>query len=619
MTQAYQEPGINIDQVLESVAADAGTGALITAVIGDVYQVEVEREVGDYDGTAFTMAYPDRMTGAVVDVESEYAPKVWIQKNGVNYLVSDNAATNQEIDLDAGEHHTVQTAAQGGAGRWEAGGVFESASARFIDKGVQAGDKIRVSPPSTSDEHEIVTVVNNNRVLVKTRPSAGAVSAYAVVRDLSGGKVVVSYRAARRDPDIKNKYLLAAGTSDLIDHFGKDAVDTPQNPVGYGMSLALRAGGVTVGGAPIDPEATPATEYGLAIEELNKQRVYNVVPLTASTALQDQVIQHIKDSSERQNRERRAYIWRDTDSEVSVAENAALSVAGVAATNTFTITGTSGTAATDKATGTTAIADVQPGDRFIFGGVEYVVNSKAENRLVVGGIGTDITDAVATWSVVRKFTKDQEASSGAGTARALRSERVTLVGAGDAFFTINGTETRLPGYYVAAIKAGQRSGAAVGQPLIRAALPFVTRMEKDKDYFNQDQLNALAGGGTQLFVRDGAGATPYCRDELTTNQTAGPKLGQESEVVARDFAAYLFRDTLQPIIGTFNITPRTLNILRTTANAVIANLLREQYQPFTSITLETLVASTANPGRVEMTVRMTQSDPLTGIDVTLII
>ena len=601
MTQAYEVPGVSVTRVLESVSGDVGTGDLSPAVIGDCYQVEVKAEAGSYNGTASVHGYPKKISGAEVEVGSTatYPPVVYVQIGGIDFDVTiDGTIDGTDVSLPDNLVTTLQTEKTDGVA---AGKVYTSAMAEFITNGVQSGDFILIG----SNPYEIVTVTSNTRVELLKAASGGT---YTVTRDLTGGEVLITYRARRTDADIKNKFLRATGPSDLVDLFGADAVNTHWNPVGLGMSLALQAGGVAVGGVGIDTTATAATEYSLAIEELNKQAVYNIAPLTMDTALQDQVIQHVKESSDRQDRERRAYVARAINaSEVIISDGAA----GVVDATAKTLT-------SSGATFDTAPAKVRIGDVIAIGTQSFPV-SAVTSGTVLTTTATVTAESSSAFTITRNYTPDEEATNAAAVARGIKSERVTLVGGNTVDMTINEETETLDAFYLAAIKAGQRSGSSIGRPLIRAALPFATNVGKGSDYFNRDQLNRMAGAGWQLFVRDAPGAPVYCRDELTTDQSIGPKNGQESEVVARDYASYLFRDTLRPQIGTFNITPRTLSIVRLTIDSITANLLRERYKPFTAIQVVTIVESSANAGRVEVTLRFTQSDPLTGIDVTLII
>ena len=607
MTQAYEVPGVSVTRVLESVSGDVGTGALSPAVIGDCYQVEIKAEAGSYGGTSTVYTYPNLITGAEVEVgsTSTYPPVVYVQLGGTDFDVTDEtgvAEADASVTLPAALVTTLQTSKTDGVVN---GKVYTSATAEFITNGVQAGDFI----VTTSGSYRILTVTSNTRVELG-ETAAGAT--YTVTRPLTGGEVLITYRAGRTDADIKNKFLRAAGQSDLVALFGEDAVNTHWNPVGLGMSLALQAGGVSVGGVGVDTTADSASEYAFAIEELNKQAVYNIAPLTMDTTLQDQVIQHVKDSSERQDKERRAYVARATVS----SEVFPVPVPGAPL-------GTGGSVVTDldafTVAGQSFLTTVEAGDYLTIGtGVPIRITDVTSDTVLA--LETDTTAVTnALWSIERRRTRDEEATGAAATARGIGSPRVTLVSGETVTMTINDQPETLDAFYLAAIKAGQRSGSSIGQPLIRAAVPFVSNVGKGADYFNRDQLNRMAGAGWQIFVRDAPGAPVYCRDELTTDQSIGPKNGQESEVVARDYASYLFRDTLRPQIGTFNITPRTLSIVRLTIDSINANLLRERYQPFTAIQVVTIVESSANAGRVEVTLRFTQSDPLTGIDVTLII
>jgi len=219
----------------------------------------------------------------------------------------------------------------------------------------------------------------------------------------------------------------------------------------------------------------------------------------------------------------------------------------------------------------------------------------------------------------REYSKDEMARNAGAVSRGLANERVTLIGPDKFTFSINGEDEELDAFYAAAIAAGQRSGARVGQPLTNTALPGPTTVNKGSDYFSELQLDEIAGEGWKLFVQDALSAPLYCRDDLTTRQGEGARYSTESDVVARDYAAYTLRRTMRNAVGRTRITPRTIQNVALTINGVINELLSEPFQPFLSLTLSSLEISASNEKKLTAVINATQSSEYSGTDITLVV
>ena len=257
-----------------------------------------------------------------------------------------------------------------------------------------------------------------------------------------------------------------------------------------------------------------------------------------------------------------------------------------------------------------------------------VLNSGSLNGPTTkAAIGTDArfyaisggTTQARTFTVSRTNSRGDQANDLAQVARGIKNERVTLVAPDTFDFSIGGETVKLNGFYVAACRAGQRAGVRIGRPLIYASVPGPTGGDKSVDYFTEDQLDVMGGAGCQLYVQNAVGAPVICRDDLTTRQSDGPRYGQESEVVARDYLSYTLADTLQGSVGSTNVTPRTIEGVALSIDAVLSRMLGEQYQPFTALALSSIEASTTEKGRITATITATQSDPYTGTDITIVV
>jgi len=595
----YSKPDITVTQIFEDIAAAAITPNLLPAVAGDVYQVEVKASAGTYFGSAADYNYPGKKSGAVIDT-STYAPKAYVQMEGTDYEVTDKSGVvidATDVSLPADLEETIAAQSTTGAHSVK---VFTDANATFITDGVRAGDFVKIS----TSKYEVGSVDSETQLTLLVTPSETAPHTYTVVRNLLG-TVRISYRAARTDSAVIGEYLEIGSLDDLKDLFGTDAITTPENPLGYGMYLAYAAGNCRVGGAGVDANESAASQYSACLDLFKRRRhAYFLVPLTLNRTYQDLFISHANGmSTPAKKKERRVYIARP------MLENETLATGSDGATDTDgdTFTSASSTLQTDG---------VKAGDKITIGtedeGVIKAVDSETQCTLETAVTG-DLTGQ--TFILKRYYSTAQMVENARAVAFGLGNMRVTLLGPDQV--TLDGTA--VDSFYLAAIKAGMRAGAQIGQPLINASVPMITAVNKGSDYFDEDQLDEIAGAGWQLAVQDAAGAPCYIRDELTTDQSVGPKKGQESEVIARDYAAYSYRDTLRPQVGNFNVTARTLKILQASVQAVNLTLMSLPYQPFTGLTIEKFAASTSDPGKVECRVKATQSDPYTGMDIEFVV
>ena len=686
---AYTKPGITVEQIVEAQAAPVQEPQLRPAIIGPVYQVEVKRTTAQYAGVEISADWEGLKNGAVIDLaDARFAPEVYINHDGEDYEVTDNSVVTKTIStitIAANLEHVVSTEETDGRFTGSAGAftTFTSEDADFVADEVRVNDYVKTS----SDSYKIVSVDSDTGLTTELGPSAASSDeTYTIVRKLKGD-VLVSYRAARTDAEVVGKYLTADSVDALRDLFGKDAIGDDRNPLGFGMLLALGAGGVAVAGVGINPTATASTEYQKAVEVLERDNIGFIAPLTMDTGLQDTVIAHVKQQSTvEQRRPRRCYVGRElpektaavvsgtkgvvfdemltklysnavnfTTSGVRVgdvlvfggaeyeitafdADSVTVSRNLAATTPHTTARGAYSSGTTLNISTTTPSAFPQAGQGLILTGtelkpVEWTAKSGAGDaltlaRAITGGVadgakivafaqsGANFTGI--NYSIHHKNTKDQMVEAARAVARSLAHERVTLIGPDKFSFSIGGKDTELDSFYAAACKAGQRAGAGTGQPLIRVGLPGPTGVNKGTDYFKENQLDRIAGAGWQLFVQPAPGAAVVCRDDLTTRQDSGAAFGQESEVVARDIVAYTLRDSLDPLVGRLNVTPRTIASVSLSINAVLNAMVQEPFQPFQSLVLTSLEPSTDEPGRITAVITAVQSDPYTGTDITLI-
>ena len=142
---------------------------------------------------------------------------------------------------------------------------------------------------------------------------------------------------------------------------------------------------------------------------------------------------------------------------------------------------------------------------------------------------------------------------------------------------ITGGGYTFPGYFACAALAGLRSGILPQQDLTNLPLVGFSSAARSSPFFTESQLDTIAGAGVFIVTQNAAGAI-YPRDGLTTNMT---DTDHSSEMVITNFdnISYVYAQTLAPLIGQFNITPQSLQNLRTTINGVSNQLMNTTLVP----------------------------------------
>lgn len=118
-----------------------------------------------------------------------------------------------------------------------------------------------------------------------------------------------------------------------------------------------------------------------------------------------------------------------------------------------------------------------------------------------------------------------------------------------------------PGYYLGCAVAAGIASLPSHYGMTRLSLAGVSGVRHAGDYFNNDQLDIMADGGTFIFVQANPSAPPYIRHQLTTDRST-VEYQEVSFVKNFDYISYICRDVLDAFIGKYNICPSTLGSIR---------------------------------------------------------
>lgn len=397
--------------------------------------------------------------------------------------------------------------------------------------------------------------------------------------------VHAEYRAMRTD--LAGSVLEIANVDDLEGVLGAPS-DT--NPLALGVQIALANTTESVFAIALGSDDLQGYQDALDLSE--NTRLYSMVPLSQKTEIVSLFKTHVTQMSTPENASWRAAILNTeipefinvgpySEDYVNMNEggNTVTTVSGkkvlTSSASTFL---SDGVVAGDIVTITSVDGEENPaedgnGAPGLAG--KYIVQEVISNQALV--LDSTLDGEGVEFYVSRKLTKTQQADHVALTSEQFGSNRVLHVQPDIVGISVNGVTKYLPGYYLCCAIAGMTAGFPVQQGFTNIGLAGITDLKHSNFYFTRAQLNRMAEKGTFLLVQDTQGGIPYVRHELTTDMSV---LEYREFLVVKnwDFLSYYFRDKMTPFIGSWNITPDTLNVMRQTIVAS-AELLKSKKLP----------------------------------------
>lgn len=465
-------------------------------------------------------------------------------------------------------------------------------------------------------------------------PSAGSSALY------------VAYNALRLDVSSATQSATLLRYGSTTDLEADMAPIDPQNPLGFGMYLAmLGAPGVEITGLGIDETSDAAPEgtldaYVRAFELLEAKQVYAIAPMTHAIDVGQVLAAHV-DTMSVNGGERIGLInpsrpTRATDTLIASTPNG--NVAALTDEAPFIDTGIQNLEALCLAAG---IANpISEGDDLFFEiegdsrkfNIGYVLGSRISPRVTVADDSFyfdaegDIANFFDAPIVDRPLTvkirgaalanRTEEAVAYADIARGFQNRRIIATAPDRAVISVDALDTVVPGYYLNATLAGRFSSAAPSQPMTEEALPGWKNVLGSSDYFGEPQLKILSGGGLWVFQRDTATGPVITRQQLTTDISTLKK--REASIGrAVDATAMYFRTAFRNYIGRFNITQSLVDSLSTVAEGIVTFLVKNLVMR--DIEIIAIRQSTSNPDEVEVDADLTPYYPCNKIRVTMVI
>jgi hypothetical protein len=578
-------PGVEVTQEFVVEAPALESPQLPAIAIGIARQLEEDLNAGEYDartgaandavGANFVATYPDLKPGAVVDAATVV---VSVQNalgvfpiDAADVLENTPSATEFTVVLDLDFEHTVASA--GTTGSFNNTATFTDTGKRFISLGVLAGDQIKITSGTLAATTINVVTVSSQTVLVTDFAGPFFIESniqYTITRtEKAYGTILVDYHATRSD---LNDELVTIEDDDAIE----DLVgpDHPDNPAGFAVSkMRLNAQDRRVYFTGVNADTT--AEHTRALEFLESQEVYGMVPLSQNTGVLALYKPHAVTASLPENKHERV-VWLNR--ELVLRETRIALTAGRTGTFTF---------ATAKFTDSVgafnfASIGVLPGDFVV------IDDAGTIRELLIQTVGPTVNEvtinvagsvnypggnlvAVAYQILGETKSKTEQASYLATYAASFAEKRVRVTWPDQVEADVGGVPTIVPGYYLSAGAAAMRTGVDPQQPLTNLSVSGFSRLLNSNKYFSEAQLKTLSNGGMFIFEQTIDSASPYVRQQRTTD-TSELKKNEDSIVAIADHVSKFMRQELQPYIGRYNITPEYIEMIKVVINGLTERL-----------------------------------------------
>jgi len=598
MTTPGQRPGTEVEQEFVTTAVLLEDPPLPPILIGIAKQLEEDLDGGTYDARPstgganvaadFENFYPELKLNATVDLltvtaKVQNALGVFdLDASYINVTPPVLPADKFRIEKDAEIERTLVSG--GTTGSFAGTSLFTDLSGKFISAGVApaTGDitavELRITSGSLSGNAYDITGVTSQNVLVTSY--GGAVIEGNIQYDIvevrkAWGTLLISYEATRSD---LNDQLITITDDDSIASL-VGPID-PRNELGFAVDKCrLNAGESKVYVCAVD--ADTVAEHTRALEFLESEDGYCLVPLSQDTAVLQLYEPHVVTSSLPENkRERIALLNRELllrETKISTSD-----------AHTGAFTNSLGEKEFDDTTGVVGFdyADyVVPGDFVIYddGGVirELLIQQiLSPTKLLINEPGSvnwpglvNLVSAGYT-ALSGVMSKTEQAEFIGAYAQSFAERRIVLIWPDEVEVSFNDTLILVPGYFFSAGVAGLVAGQKPQQPLTNLSVAGFTGLRHSNRYFNETQLKILSANGVFIGEQVVETASPYIRQQRTTDISSILK-NELSVVKTVDFVSKLFRQELDPYTGKYNITPELIDTVKVVIEGLFSRLKQQ--------------------------------------------
>jgi len=474
------------------------------------------------------------------------------------------------------------------------------------------------------------------------------------LRDITGAVVTsarvglyIAYTALRLDVtgDAANPSLLAFDTVTELEEALSPI--TPDNPLAYGLYLALlNSGTVRVYGLGI-PETSADAPYGTvdgwtrSLEYLESKGVWGLATMTNDLDVALLGRTHVLAMSEPEMKSERVlycYLGRPTrgyDSVVASGTDGDTVSTNVFDTKVATLSQVLLAAGIDPLAITIAdgvFVDIASDDRHwnVIGAVTAGSRLSINTAFGAGenddGFYYDGVDdfpgvisevfSVKVRGAVISDDKDAEIATIVARGNAFATRRVRMTQCDQVVVSVDGVEQVVPGFYVCAARAAMAAGNAPSTPFTNFPITGFQSVTGSSDIYSVSQLNQGAYGGADWVYQPVEGAPLTSRHQVTTDPTS-VETQEQSITNALDYASIFIRLGLRNFIGRYNITKAFLDTLASVIKGQCDWLVEKKV--FAAAEVTNLYQDETTPTRVLVEIMVRPLYPCNWIRVTLVV
>lgn len=421
-----------------------------------------------------------------------------------------------------------------------------------------------------------------------------------------------------------------ATISDIEDTFSTP--NDPDNPLVYAAYKALQNSGdgsASVTGIRVCGVATNDLDGYTTVLDKSEGRddLYTFVPLTFDRAIQNLVSTHVNNMSvPEQGRWRIAFVsTQEQNPAPIITANSNDSVA-------LATTDSSGYLDRHSSSDVLFITDgVRAGDLVriqygvdVYGNTTYntyVVDQViSETRLKLVTYPNPIVGTASKFEIWRTLKPSEIAEQIGDVASSFASRRVYHVFPG----ALPSGGVDVAGYYLCAAIAGVIGSVVPQQGLTNVEILGFDNVDTVVDRFSRTHLDNMANKGVWIVTQDLSSSQLYTRMQLSTLVT-DLNTRELSLVKNIDSVSYYFLGKLKPYIGRANVTPTSIEVIRTQLEGGIAYLRSAGFNPLiggqvlegTRVTK--LQQHPQLKDRIECIIEVVAPYPLNNIELTLVV
>lgn len=240
--------------------------------------------------------------------------------------------------------------------------------------------------------------------------------------------------------------------------------------------------------------------------------------------------------------------------------------------------------------------------------------STTKPAFVAASFKTEQTDGLSASSALCRLVTTTTANgtkyqSGTQITDAVWSD---LNAQGIANITVNAP---VPGSMYCAATAGLLIAQTPEQPLTNLPIGGIKETWGSQDFFTEDNLNAMAQGGTYIMTQDTKTGPVYCRHQVSTNISSVAK--RELNITkSLDYAAKFIRSGIKPYIGKNVISPAFIKLLESVLVSQGLFLVRDGV--LNDFKVASVKQDAASPDTVQVEVNVLVKYPVNYIKIKLV-